>query len=219
MPIRIGIIGHFTLVREALKDLLSKHAGFSVVELSGCDIKAVRTAKKWKAELFILDLLQDRFIGQSMVKELKNSIPGSKILVISTAGNGAYIWNLFKAGATGFCLNSDRYSEVFSAIQHVLAGKYYLTASALDQFVRTALAEHKNSFFDRSNPSLTVRENEILKLISEGYRTKDIAGLLNLSSRTVEKHRYNIMKKLNIHRTSDLVHYEKERNVVLQGFP
>lgn len=209
MQVRIGIMGHFSLVREALRDLLTKLPGITVVGETGCDLKAVRRVEEWNADLLILDLLQDKFIGQSLVKELKRCIPKTRILIISQISSGKYILDMLRAGAGGFCRNSDCFSEVFSAIETLLAGRYYLSAQVLDQVLRTVLAERKRPARNDTHSALSVRENEILKLISEGYGTKDIAGHLCLSKRTVEKHRYNIMKKLNIHRTSALVLYDR----------
>ncbi len=212
MQVRIGIMGHFSLVREALRDLLTKLPGITVVGEAGCDLKAVGRVEEWNADLLILDLLQDKFIGQSLVKELKRRIPKTRILIISPISNGEYILDMLRAGAGGFCRNSDSFSEVFSGFETLLAGRYYLSAHVLDQVLRTVLAERKRPARNVTHSALSVRENEILKLISEGYRTKDIAGHLYLSKRTVEKHRYNIMKKLNIHRTSALVLYERLKN-------
>jgi two-component system, NarL family, response regulator NreC len=209
MSVRIGIIGHFLLVREALRDLLTKRPGLAVVGEADCGMEAVRQAESWNADLLILYLLQDRFSGQLMVRELKKRIPKIKVLVISPTADGDHILDLLKAGAAGFCRNDDGFAEVFSAIQHLLSGRYYLTALAADQFVRTMLAQRKTISRNGTHPALSPRENDILKLISAGYRTKQIAGHLCLSKRTVEKHRYNIMRKLNIHRTSALVLYER----------
>jgi two-component system, NarL family, response regulator NreC len=211
MHVRIGIVGHFLLVREALADLLTRHPDLAVVGEAACDMETVRLAESWNADILILELLSDRSVGQLMVKELKKQIPKIKILVISQTTAGEHILDLLKAGAVGVCGLSDSFSEVSSAIQHLLSDRYYLSAPALDQVVRTVLAERKTPSSTGTDAALSPRENEILKLISGGYGTKEIANYFCLSKRTVEKHRYNIMKKLNIHRTAALVLYCREK--------
>ena len=210
--VRIGIIANFLLVREALKSLLMKDARYAVAGEAGDGMEAVRTAETWNVDLIILDLLLYKLSGHTMLAELKKRLPNTPILAISTVNNVEYVLDIIQAGATGYCRNSDSFSDIRTAIDILLAGKYYLTPCAMDQMIRLVLAERGNL----SRPgnghiaSLSGRENEILNLITEGYRTKDIAHYLYLSKRTVEKHRYNIMKKLDIHRLSALVHFKWE---------
>ncbi len=210
--VRIGIIANFLLVREALKSLLMKDARYAVAGEAGDGMEAVRTAESWNVDLIILDLLLYKLSGHTMVVELKKRLPDTPILAISTVNNVEYVLDIIQAGATGYCRNSDGFSDIRAAIDTLLTGKYYLTPCAMDQMIRMVLAERGN--LSRAGhghiASLSSRENEILNLITEGYRTKDIARYLYLSKRTVEKHRYNLMKKLDIHRISALVHFKWE---------
>lgn len=207
--VKIGIIARFSLIREALKSLLAKHPAYQVIGEAHHGLKTIDLAESWKVDLIIVDLMPmpNDLSNLTMVTELKRRMPQIPVLAISTDSNVKHILDLFKTGANGFCQHSDSFTEILSAIENLLTGRYYLNPQAMDNIVRKLLAEHRNHPRLQNGvlSTLSERENEILALVKQGHRSKEIARYLNLSIRTVEKHRYNIIKKLNIRRLSAVV--------------
>ena len=212
--IRIVIAEDHRILREGLKALLRSHEQFTVIGEAEDGLAAIRCVNELAPDLILLDLSMPRMDGLSAIREIKSMSPETKILLLTVHDSEDYILTAFKLGVDGYCLKDAAYSELVMAINSVLEGKPYVSPGISD-IVLDGFLEGKRTFKTTSSwDSLTAREREVLKLIGEGYRNKKIADFLCISAKTVEKHRANIMKKLDLHSVSDLTAYAIEKGLV-----
>ena len=156
--------------------------------------------------MIILDISMPNLRGMEAIHEVRKIFPGMKILILTMHKSKDYLYEALRAGAQGYLLKEDADTELFSAVERIRHGKVYisplLSAEVANDFGRRP-REGGPSPLER----LTAREREVVKLIAEGKSSKEISGLLFISVRTVHHHRENLMKKLKVRRTADLVKY------------
>jgi DNA-binding NarL/FixJ family response regulator len=205
------------ILREGLKSLLNSNDKFEVVGEAEDGLSAIKSVKKLSPDLIILDLGMPKMSGMSAIKEIKSQNPETKILVLTVHESEEYILEVFQLGADGYCIKDASRSELFVAIESVLAGKRYISPGISEKVLEGFLEDRKTLKTTSSWDSLTLREKEVLKLVGEGYMSKEIADYLCISDKTVEKHRNNIMKKLDIHTSSGLTAYAIEKELVVKS--
>lgn len=203
-----------TLVRQGLRSLLDSEAELRVVAEAENGLEAIRIAAKHKPDLILLDLAMPKLSGISALKEIKRKFPGIKILALTFHTSEEYILEAFKSGADGYCLKNDTHAELLSAIRHVLSGKVYLSPLISDKVLKGYLEKRQQNVPDTSLEKLTQREKEVLKLVGESYTSPEIGNILCISTKTVHKHRSNIMNKLNLHSASALTAYAIGKGLV-----
>lgn len=148
------------------------------------------------------------------IKEIKRRWPKTKVLVLTVHRVEEYVLSTLKAGADGYLLKDCTHDELVMAVKKVLSGKPYISSEVSEKVIEGYL-EGKETLKSRTSfETLTSREREILKLIAEGYRSKEIAEELCISVKTVEKHRANLMEKLNLHNVQALTTYAIEKGLV-----
>ena len=212
--VRIVIAEDHTILREGLRSLLSSNANFEVVGEAGDGREAIRQAKKLKPDLILSDLSMPRMNGMEAIKEIKRESPATKILVLTVHRAEEYILATFRAGADGYLLKDSTHSELLMAVKKVLSGTRYISPEISEKVIEGYI-EGKKSLKSRTSwETLTQREREILKLIAEGYRNKEIAEDLCISVKTVEKHRANLMEKLDLHSIQALTTFAIEKGLV-----
>jgi DNA-binding NarL/FixJ family response regulator len=211
---RIVIAEDHTILREGLRALLSSNPEFEVVGEAEDGREAVRCAEKLKPNLILTDLSMPRMNGMDAIREIKRKSPETKILVLTVHKTEEYILATLKAGADGYLLKESTHAELLMAVKHVLNGKHYLSPGISDKVLNGYLEGRKTLKTRTSWETLTQREREILKLIAEGYKNKEIADDLCISVKTVEKHRANLMEKLNLHNVQALTTYAIEKGLV-----
>jgi DNA-binding NarL/FixJ family response regulator len=203
-----------TILREGLRSLLSSGGDFEIVGEAEDGLDAIRCVEDSNPDLILLDLSMPRMNGIEAVKEIKRRSPGTKILVLTVHKSEEYVLASFQSGADGYCLKDATYTELLAAIKSVLCGKPYLSPGIAGKVLEGYL-EGKKTIKTRSSwATLTQREREVLKLIGESYNNKKIADYLCISVKTVEKHRANLMRKLDLHSASALTAYAFERGLV-----
>jgi DNA-binding NarL/FixJ family response regulator len=205
------------ILREGLKALLNATDEFEIVGEAEDGLNAVRCVEKYKPDLILLDLSMPRMSGISVIRETKTRIPGTKILVLTVHEAEEYILEVFKSGADGYCLKDASRSELIMAIKSVLSGNRYISPGISQKVLEGYLEDRETVKSSSSWDSLTHREREILKLVGEGYKNREIADYLCVSTKTVEKHRSNIMRKLDLHTASALTAYAIERGLVTKS--
>jgi len=211
---RIVIAEDHTILREGLRSLLSSNANFEVVGEAGDGREAIRQVKKLKPDLILSDLSMPRMNGMEAIKEIKRESPATKILVLTVHRAEEYILATFRAGADGYLLKDSTHSELLMAVKKVLSGTRYISPEISEKVIEGYI-EGKKSLKSRTSwETLTQREREILKLIAEGYRNKEIAEDLCISVKTVEKHRANLMEKLDLHSIQALTTFAIEKGLV-----
>lgn len=205
------------ILREGLKSLLSSSDDFEVVGEAEDGLNAVRCVEKFTPELLLLDLSMPKMSGISAIKEIKSQSTETKILVLTVHESEEYILEVFKSGADGYCLKDASHSELLVAIKSVLSGKRYISPGISGKVLEGYLDDRETLKSSSSWDSLTQREREILKLVGEGYKNKEIADYLCISAKTVEKHRSNIMEKLDLHTASALTAYAIQKGLVAES--
>ena len=155
-----------------------------------------------------------RLGGISVVKDVRNQYPDMKILVLTIHESDQYVLETFKAGANGYCIKDASREELLMAIESVLAGKTFISPGIADEVMEGYLTGRKTIKEKSDWDTITQREREVLKLLAEGYMNKEIGDLLNISTKTVEKHRANIMNKLDLHNAAALTAYAIEKGLV-----
>jgi DNA-binding NarL/FixJ family response regulator len=205
-----------TLVRQGLRSLLSSEAELKVVAEAENGLDAIRCVKKYKPDLILLDLAMPIMSGLSALREIKRQFSGVKILALTFHTSEEYILEAFESGADGYCLKNDTHAELLSAINSILSGKNYLSPTISGKVLEGYLEGRQKIKLDTSLEKLTQREKEVLKLVGEGYTSPEIGDFLYISAKTVDKHRSNIMNKLNLHNASALTAYAIEKGLVIK---
>ena len=211
---KIIIAEDHRLFREGIKALLEKNSDFQIVGEAGDGLEAIRCARKNKADLMILDLSMPKLGGISAIREIKRQFPNIKILVLTIHQSDQYVLETFEAGADGYCLKDAGRNELQVAIDSVLAGNTYLSPGISELVMEGYIEGRKKLKTKTTWDTITQREREVLKLLGEGYQNKEIAELLHISVKTVEKHRANIMSKLDLHNAAALTAYAIEKGLV-----
>jgi DNA-binding NarL/FixJ family response regulator len=152
--------------------------------------------------------------GFEAIREIKKSEPDIKIIALTVHNTEEYILMTLQAGADGYVLKDATHDELLMAIRQVLSGKRFLSPSVSGKVIEGYLEGKKQGLPKTQMGGLTQREREVLKLIAEGHKNKEVADFLCISLKTVEKHRANLMRKLDLHNTSSLTLYAVEKGLV-----
>ncbi|MFO8163802.1 MAG: response regulator [Thermodesulfobacteriota bacterium] len=211
---KIVIAEDHTILRDGLRSLLSSDEQYKVVGEAADGLEAIRCIEQCSPDLILLDLSMPRMSGASVIKEAKTRFPEVKVLALSVHDSEEYILETFQLGADGYCTKAASHSELLMAIGSVLSGKRYISPDISEKVLEGFIEERKTLKTASSGETLTQREREVLKMVGEGYKNKEISDLLCISVKTVQKHRANIMRKLNLHTASLLTSYAIEKGLV-----
>jgi DNA-binding NarL/FixJ family response regulator len=194
--------------------LLSSSQDFEIVGEAEDGHMAIQCVEKCNPDLILMDLSMPRMNGMDAIREIKRQSPQTKILVLTVHKAEEYILATLHAGADGYVLKDTTHTELVMAIRSVLMGKPYLSPGISEKVIEGYLEGRKTLKTRSSWETLTQREREILKLIAEGYKNKEIADYLCISPKTVEKHRANLMEKLDLHNVQALTTFAIEKGLV-----
>ena len=203
-----------TILREGLRALLASDSRFEIVGEARDGREAVRCVEKLGPDLILMDLSMPRMSGMDAIREIKKRYPETKIIALTVHKTEEYLLTTLQAGADGFVLKDATHDELILAIENVMGGKSYLSPGVSGKVIEGYLKGKEGSHSLGSWESLSQREREVLKLIAEGYKNKEIAEDLCISLKTVEKHRANLMKKLDLHNAAALTVYAVEKGLV-----
>lgn len=213
-PARILIADDHTILRAGIRSLLDMEDNFEVIGEVDNGKDAIQLAGQLKPDVILSDLSMPKTNGTEAIQHIKRRYPEIKILVLTVHKSEEHVRAALKAGADGYVLKDESIDELINAINNVMAGKVHLSASICGDVVTGYLSESSSENYTSSLDLLTNREREIIKLIAEGYRNKDIASYLSISLKTVDKHRSNLMKKLDLHNTSSITSYAIKNGLV-----
>jgi DNA-binding NarL/FixJ family response regulator len=202
------------ILREGLCALLSAEDDLEVVGQVDNGRDALHLAASLKPELVLMDLSMPRTNGTEAIRHIKKRYPEIRIIALTVHKADEYIHAALTAGADGYLLKDDCLSELLTAIRSVLGGKLYVSPSVADKVVTGYLGPKDAPNARGSWEALTHREREVIKLVAEGYKNREIAEYLSISPKTVEKHRANLMRKLNLRSAADLTAYAIEKGLV-----
>ena len=211
---RIVIAEDHTILREGLRALISSQEDLEVVGEAGDGREAVRQVEDLMPDLILMDLSMPKMNGIEAIREIGRRIPQTRILALTVHKTEEFILEVLQAGADGYIPKDASSNELMMAIRSVLMGKRYLCPSVSRVVIEGYLESRRTPESSTPWATLTKREREILKLIAEGHKNKEIADYLCISVKTVEKHRANLMKKLDLHSAAALTAYAMERGLV-----
>ena len=209
--IKIVLADDHDLVREAIAKLVESFGDIEIVGQAGDGYEAVVLAREKNPDIMLLDITMPKLRGVEAISEIRKVSPETKIIVLSMHDKDRYIKDCLRNGASGYLLKVSAVHELKHAIEHVMKDQIYLSPAISQNVVKDWLADKKTDF---PRDPLTVREREILKLLAEGYSNKQIAGMLFISPKTVETHRYRINEKLKFGSVADLVRYAIKEGLV-----
>ena len=211
---RVVIAEDHTIMREGLRALLTAAKEFDIVAEAADGREALRYVEKCKPDLVLTDLSMPRMDGTDVIQSIKRQSPNTKVVALTVHRTEEYVLATLRAGADGYVLKEASYDELLMAIRSVLKGQHYLSPEISGKLIEGYLEGRKSHKTDSLWETLTRREREILKLIAEGFKSKEIADYLCISVHTVETHRSTLMKKLNLHNTAALVALAIEKGLV-----
>jgi DNA-binding NarL/FixJ family response regulator len=211
---RIFIVEDHTLLRAGLRALLSQDPDLEIVGEADNGRDAVRAIGALAPDLVLMDLSMPGMNGIEAMMDIKRRNPDTRVLVLTIHKTDEYIHESLRAGADGYILKDATHDELRVAIRSVLNGKTYLSPDISGKVIHGYLGTGKTAHVGSNWDMLTHREREVLKLVAEGHPNKYIADYLCLSIKTVEKHRSNLMKKLDLHNASMLTSYAIEKGLV-----
>ncbi len=212
--LRIVLAEDHTILREGLRALLSADPAFEIIGEAPDGREAVRCVEKLEPDLLLMVLSMPRMRGLDAIREIKKRYPDIKIIALTVHKTEEYLLATLQAGADGYVLKDATHDELVLAIKNVMGGKSYLSPGVSEKVIEGYL-DGKESNRSRSPwETLSQREREVLKLIAEGYKNKEIADDLCISLKTVEKHRANLMKKLDLHNAAALTVYAMQKGLV-----
>ena len=215
---RMVIAEDHAVLRDGLRSMLVHVDDVDLVGEACNGLEAIRCVENLEPDLLLLDISMPLMSGLSVVSDVKSRFPEVKIILLTVHESEEYLREAVKKGVEGFCLKKADFSELEEAIRTVLQGRTYVSPMLQSA---TGSVNGSRTDLDSSTAaatawqSLTQREKDVLKLVGEGYRNKEIGALLYISPKTVEKHRSNLMKKLDLHNASALTTYAIKQGLVI----
>jgi len=207
MNIRLILADDHEMMREGLKSLIEKESGMEVVGEADNGKETVTLAAKAGAHVVVMDVAMPDLNGIEATRKIVGANPHIKVIALSGHANKEFVREMLTAGASAYVLKKRAYEELARAIREVMKGKKYLSPDiargVVDDYVELSSSISDNPAF----VVLTDREREVLQQLTEGKSTKEMADELNVSVKTVETHRRNIMEKLNLHSVAELTKY------------
>jgi DNA-binding NarL/FixJ family response regulator len=214
MPKKLLIVDDFPIFRSGLHAILSNANHLEVTGEAENGSRAVQKASELKPDLILMDLTMPVMNGTEAIRIIKRRQPEIKIIALTELKSHDHVQAAFEAGANGYVLKDDTSDSLLAAISSVLSGQVYITPGVCDTILGGFLGYSENARSAVSWCRLTVREREVMKLVAEGYKNREIASHLSLSIKTIEKHRSNLMGKLNFRSVSELTSYAIEHSLV-----
>lgn len=212
----IIIIDDHPLFREGLKTIISRDDRFKVIGEAGSGHEGLEITKRLKPDLVIVDISLPDQSGIQLTRDLRRLFSETKILIVSMHSKIDYIAEAFQAGATGYVVKESASERLLQGLKSVVKGDYYLDSSVshavVENLMKSPLKAAKIT--DADYASLTPREQEVMRFLAEGLSSKAVAEKLFISPKTVENHRANIMSKLGLHSTIELVRYAAKLGLI-----
>lgn len=211
--ITICLADDHQVVRQGLRALLNAEADFSVVGEAGDGLDAIQMVEKLKPHALVVDLMMPGVGGLEVVRQISRRQPQCAIVVLSMYEDESYVLEALRTGALGYVLKGSSAEELVTAVRQVVAGQRFLSeqlvAEGIDFYILQANEKPEDPY-----ETLTPREREVLHLSTQGMNNTEVAKKLFISPRTVETHRANMMRKLDLHNQTELIRYAIRRGIL-----
>jgi DNA-binding NarL/FixJ family response regulator len=213
MPIRILIADDHTLVRAGLRRILEDEVDFEVVAEASDGADAVSCAQQHDIDLAILDISMPKLTGLQAARRILDYKPDVRVLILSMHDNEEFLFEALRVGAAGYVLKSSAESDLVGAVRTAMRGEPFLYPKAVGALIRDYLGRVTRGELTPGE-ELSPRESEVVKLIAEGHTSREIADILSISVNTVERHRHNVLEKLELRDRVALTLYAVRRGLV-----
>ena len=211
---RVLIADDHEIMREGLKALLESHEDIEVAGEATNGQEAIEQVAALQPDVVLMDITMPVMNGLDATRAIKKAHPDVKILILTMHEGDAYFFNILEAGASGYFIKGGSATELVSALQSVANGDVFLYPTMAKKLLVDYLHQAKTGLYKENLDGLTPREQEVLKLVAEGFNNQEIGDQLFLSPTTVQTHRANIMGKLNLHRRTDLTKYAIKHGLI-----
>jgi two-component system, NarL family, response regulator NreC len=215
--LRILLADDHGIVRRGLKSLLESQPGLSVIGEAADGLEALRLCSELSPDLLIIDISMPLMNGIEVASRAQKLEPAPGVIILSMHADESYIMRALAAGARGYLVKDATDEDLIPAVRAVAAGKPFFSptvaAVLMEDYVRQLRARGLSDSYDL----LTDREREILQLLAEGRSNKEVAALLDVGLSTVETHRANLMQKLNLHNTAEIVLYAVRKGIIVHS--
>ena len=212
MPIKIVIADDHSIIREGIKSVLSNHPQYEVSGEASNGEEALELVRKFKPDVLLLDISMPKVSGLDILTSVKNSSAKTKIIMITVHKMGAYVIKAVRQGVSGYINKENVVEELIPALAKIISGKTYLGETISDYLSEIMVKSEKEAL--SYTKILNEKELDVLRLTAEGKTAQEVADILFLSRRTVENYKNNILKKLNLHKTSDLIKYALDNKII-----
>ena len=215
-PIRLLLVDDHEIVRAGLCSLLGNREDLEVIAEAANGEEAVELAVKLKPDVVLMDVTMPGMRGDDATRQILERVPETNVLALSVHEEEAYFFQMLDAGACGYVPKRAAPDLLLTAIRAAAHGEVFLHPSVASSLVKSCLGMGKSSLQDRETPynDLTKRQREVLILVAEGYSSKEISEKLDISVRTVQRHRANIQKSLDLEGSVDMVKYALRKGLI-----
>lgn len=201
------------VVRQGLRTLLEAESEFRVVGEAGDGLEAARLVERLHPDVLVLDLMMPGLNGLEVTRQVSKRLPRTRVVVLSMYASESYVMEAMSNGAAGYVVKDATTAELVRAVREVAHGRRYLSPPLSERAIDAYIQKAKGIHFDPYE-TLTTREREVLHLAAEGHSNPETAKRLFISPRTVEVHRANLMRKLDLHTQTDLIRYALRRGIL-----
>jgi two-component system, NarL family, response regulator NreC len=213
-PVRIVLADDHTIMRHGLRLVLERQPDFAVIGEASNGREAIDLAIRETPDVVIMDIAMPLLNGIEATRRIYEERLKTAVIILSMHADEGYILKALRAGARGYLLKDSADTDLIQAVRSVIAGKAFFSPAVSKVLADDYLRQMRQQGVDDPYDLLTPRERELLQLIVELKSTKDIAALLNLSPHTIDTHRANLMQKLNVHSTAELILYAVRKGVI-----
>lgn len=204
MTLRILLVDDHELMRDGLRSILEKEPGVEVAGEAASGREAVQRAQSLAPDLVVMDVVMKDLNGIEATRQIRAECPRAKVLALSSHSDRRYVNAILEAGASGYVLKANAYDELRRALQAVQRGNTYLSPDVTGAVVDASLHPRGE---ESGGAALSPREREVIQLLAEGLTSPEIGQRLGVATHTIETHRRNVMRKLDIHSVADLTKY------------
>lgn len=218
---RVLIVDDHPLFRDGLRSLIERSAGYETAGEAGSGEEALRLALELRPGLVTMDVSLPDMSGIEAARQITGVLPEARILMLSMHPRFEYVAEAFRAGAKGYVVKEATSSKLVQALDAISRGEYFLDGNVSQEVITKLVTggEKESLIHDERYGLLSPREQQVMRLVAEGVPSREIAARLNLSAKTVENHRANLMKKLGVHNKMELVRYAARLGLIdLEGW-